>query len=155
MQLATPPTAEEHLEFTTVNPEQTEALAREFAAWLRPGDVVALQGDLGVGKTVVARAIARSLGYTGDVTSPTFTLLNIYQAEKLPVYHFDFYRLSTVHEAVDIGALDYFEGEGVSLVEWPERVSEILPAGSYLFTLKIPDYHNEPDKRTIVISRLP
>ncbi len=153
MYFAAAPGVDRELEFISKDQQQTAELAAEFATFLQPGDVVALQGDLGSGKTVTARAIARALGYEGNVTSPTFTLLNIYPAEKMPVYHFDFYRIATSHEAVDIGALDYFEGEGICLVEWPERVADILPAGSYFFSLDIPDYHTDPDKRTIVISR--
>ncbi|HZV80579.1 MAG TPA: tRNA (adenosine(37)-N6)-threonylcarbamoyltransferase complex ATPase subunit type 1 TsaE [Geobacteraceae bacterium] len=109
-------------------PAETEKIGALLGALLQPGDFIALRGELGAGKTRFARGVATGLGVdTGiPVTSPTYTLLNIYSG-RLPLYHFDLYRLSGDEEVVDLGFADYFHGDGVSLVEWPERLCEELP----------------------------
>lgn len=93
---------------------------------LRPGDVVLLSGDLGAGKTVFSRGVARGLGVTGAVASPTFALLNCYSG-RLPLHHFDLYRLSGADEFEDAGLADALGGAAVSLIEWPERCPEVMP----------------------------
>lgn len=110
------------------SPERTEALGRLLAGLLQPGDFVALHGDLGAGKTCFARGVASGLGVAAGtpITSPTYTLLNIY-AGRIPLYHFDLYRLSTDDDAFEAGFHEYFHGDGVSLVEWPERLVSLLP----------------------------
>ena len=104
----------------------TEKLAAQLAPFLRVGDVVALQGDLGAGKTVFARGLLRALGVAGDIPSPTFTLVQIYDTPAFPVYHFDLYRLKNAVELEEIGWDDAL-AEGAVIVEWPERAGGLLP----------------------------
>lgn len=112
----------------TRSPAETLALGRALAAELRPGDVVALVGPLGAGKTLLVGAIVEGLG--GDpsrVASPTFALIHEYAAERMPVYHFDAYRLESEAEFHKLGVEEYFAGDGVCLVEWADRVPGALP----------------------------
>jgi tRNA threonylcarbamoyladenosine biosynthesis protein TsaE len=102
-----------------------EALARE----LKPGDILALVGDLGTGKTTLTKYIARELGIMQAITSPTFTIICEYTEGRLPLYHFDVYRLDSGKDMLDIGCDEYFDGGGVSVVEWADKVAEILPIG--------------------------
>lgn len=104
----------------------TEKLAREFVPLLRTGDLLALQGPLGTGKTTFARALLQALGVSGDVPSPTFTLLQTYETKRFPVTHFDLYRLKSAAELDELGWDDALT-EGVTLVEWPERAADRLP----------------------------
>ena len=106
-------------------PEETEALGRALAARLRPGDVVALQGDLGAGKTTLARGILRGLGFEGDVASPTFPIVLPYEQIGLPVWHVDLYRIDDPAE-IDELALDEALTDGALLIEWPERLGARL-----------------------------
>jgi tRNA threonylcarbamoyladenosine biosynthesis protein TsaE len=106
---------------------QTEALGERLAACLRVGDVLALYGDLGSGKTTLVRGIARGLGSADPVSSPTFVLLHLYEG-RLPLYHFDAWRLAGPQDLAAIGAEDYLEGDGVAVVEWSERAQGLLPA---------------------------
>jgi tRNA threonylcarbamoyladenosine biosynthesis protein TsaE len=116
----------------------TEAIGRRLGAGLFPGAVVALIGPLGAGKTHLARAIAEGLGIPSSrvVTSPTFVLIQEYQA-RLPLFHFDVYRLAGPGELHDLGFHEYLEGGGVSLVEWADRVEECLPPEHLRVTLEI------------------
>ncbi len=122
------------------NEEEMLALGKEFASVLQADDVVYLTGELGVGKTTLVRGIARARGYEGRVTSPTFTLMNIYEADP-PLYHFDFYRLET-GDTYDLGLEDYLEKQGISLIEWPTLNDQSLPAEALLvaITLLYDDY---------------
>ena len=104
----------------------TAALGARIAAGLRPGDAVALWGDLGAGKTTLARAILRALGVTEDVPSPTFTLVQTYETPRLRVGHYDLYRLKSAREMEELGFDDALD-DGAVLVEWPERAPEALP----------------------------
>ena len=113
------------------NPAATEALAAAYAARLAPGDVIALTGDLGAGKTVFARALIRSLGRAAGtdidhVPSPTFTLVQLYDLADFTLYHFDLYRLKAPDEVWEIGIEDAF-ADGVSVIEWAERIEHLLP----------------------------
>jgi len=109
------------------DPAATDALGERLAAILRPGDVVALEGPLGAGKTALARATVRALTDPAEeVPSPTFTLVQVYQAPAGPLYHFDLYRLEAPDQAVELGIDDAF-AEGISLVEWPDRLGGYLP----------------------------
>jgi tRNA threonylcarbamoyladenosine biosynthesis protein TsaE len=112
------------------SPEATEQLGFSLAQLLLPGDFISLHGELGAGKTKFASGIAKGLGVDQavPVTSPTYTLLNIYQG-RIPLYHFDLYRLQGDDDVFDLGFTDYFSGGGVSLVEWAERLREELPSG--------------------------
>lgn len=118
------------------DPEATQAFGRRLGRLLRPGSVVALVGELGAGKTHLVRAIAEGLGLNDSriVTSPTFVLVQEYVA-RLPIYHFDPYRLRTEAEFADLGAQEYFESGGVCLIEWADRVSGCLPAEHLRVTL--------------------
>ena len=111
---------------TTKSPEDTAKLGERLGLLLQPGAVVCLQGDLGAGKTRFAQGVARGLGVTSAVTSPTFTIINEYQGRH-PVYHMDFYRLSDPLELEDLGYEEYFSGSGITLIEWPERAEDLLP----------------------------
>jgi tRNA threonylcarbamoyladenosine biosynthesis protein TsaE len=112
----------------TLGPARTLALGRLLGRLLKPGDVVAISGELGTGKTVLIKGIAAGLGVEErDVTSPTFTLMNEY-AGRIPVYHFDAYRMVRAAEIEELGADDYFFGEGASVIEWADRVAASLPA---------------------------
>ena len=112
------------MQYLTHSPEETEQLGQQFAAELRPGDVVAFYGDLGAGKTAFTRGIAKGLGILEAVTSPTYTIVNEYLSGRLPLFHFDMYRLGSADELFDIGWEDYLERGGVCAVEWSENVEE-------------------------------
>ncbi len=115
------------MEFVAENLEDTRAFASQFASHLNRGDRVLLTGDLGAGKTTFVKAVAKELGYTGLVTSPTFTLLNEYSGS-MPIYHFDMYRLKSSSEAVESGLDEVLKNnDGVCFVEWPQKVAGILP----------------------------
>ena len=116
------------MEFLTRSEEETEALGQRLAAVLSPGAVVAYEGGLGMGKTAFTRGVAKGLGYTGRVTSPTFTIVNEYEGGRLPLFHFDMYRLPDADALFDIGWEDYLAREGVCAVEWSEQVRQALPA---------------------------
>jgi len=128
---------EEELLFTvkTNKPEETFALGERLAAFLVPGMVIALTGELGAGKTLFTKGIARGLNVTDHVTSPTFTIINEYQG-RLPLYHIDAYRLEEPGEIDEIGLEEYFNSPGVTVVEWPEQVQDYLPASYLVIDLK-------------------
>ena len=113
--------------YETYSPEETHALGKRLGAEAKPGDVYTLVGDLGVGKTVFTQGIAEGLGITEAVNSPTFTILQVYEEGRLPLYHFDVYRIGDVEEMDEIGYEDYFYGDGVCLIEWANLIEEILP----------------------------
>ena len=107
--------------------QETKELGIELGQHARPGEVYALLGDLGVGKTVLTQGIAEGLGIEDAVSSPTFTIVQVYEEGRLPLYHFDVYRIGDAEEMDEIGYEDYFYGDGLSLVEWADRIEEILP----------------------------
>lgn len=106
---------------------QTWELGRELAMECEAGDIVLLNGDLGAGKTVFAKGFGRGLGIEAPINSPTFTIMQIYEEGRLPLYHFDVYRIADLEEMDEIGYEDYFYGGGVCLVEWAEMIRELLP----------------------------
>ena len=110
----------------TKSPEQTELLGKKLAELLRPGDVIAYYGDLGAGKTAFTRGLAAGLGIQECVTSPTYTIVNEYLSGRMPLFHFDMYRLSSSEELFDIGWEDYLARGGVCAVEWSENVADAL-----------------------------
>lgn len=114
------------MEYLSHSPEETEQLGEQLGRTLRPGSVVAYRGDLGMGKTAFTRGLARGLGCTCRVTSPTFTIVNEYSGA-LPLFHFDMYRLDSSDDLFDIGWEDYLSRGGVCAVEWSERVEDALP----------------------------
>lgn len=111
-------------------------LGRELGKTLRPGDVVLLRGPLGAGKTVFVKGLAKSLGIEENITSPTFTIISVYQG-RLPLYHMDFYRIRDAEELALLGPEEYFFGEGVSAVEWPDLAEEFLPADPVVVEISI------------------
>ena len=111
----------------TRSPEETFALGEKIGKAAVPGQIYTLTGDLGVGKTVFTQGVAAGLGITGAVSSPTFTIVQVYEEGRLPFYHFDVYRIGAIEEMEEIGYDDYFFGEGVCLIEWAELIEEILP----------------------------
>ena len=112
--------------FTSASPAETEAIGAALARHLVPGDVVAYRGDLGAGKTAFTRGLARGLGISEPVTSPTYTIVNEYPDGRLPLFHFDMYRLSDADELFDLGWEDYLARGGVCAVEWSENVAHAL-----------------------------
>ena len=127
------------MEYLCRSEAETEALGARLAAVLSPGDVVAYRGGLGMGKTAFTRGLARGLGYSGRVTSPTFTIVNEYEGGRLSLFHFDMYRLEDADSLFDIGWEDYLDRGGVCAVEWSENVRDALP----------------PDAVTVTIARCP
>ena len=118
------------MEYITHSPAETEELGCRLGRTLGPGAVVAYFGGLGMGKTAFTRGLARGLGCRGRVTSPTFTIVNEYEGGRLPLFHFDMYRLGSSDELFDIGWDDYLARGGVCAVEWSERVADALPEGT-------------------------
>lgn len=114
------------MEIVTSSPQESQELGQQIAALLRPGDVLTLTGDLGAGKTCFTQGIGRGLGIKRPVTSPTFNLIKEYQG-KYPLYHFDLYRIEE-EEMTELGYEDYFYGEGITVIEWPEKAGSLLPA---------------------------
>ena len=114
------------MEYVSNSPAETEALGAALAERLKPGTVVAFSGDLGAGKTAFVRGMARGLGISERVTSPTFTIVNEYEGGRLPLFHFDMYRLGSSDELFDIGWEDYLVRGGVCAVEWSENVSDAM-----------------------------
>lgn len=123
------------MEWITHSPEETEAVGQTLAQRLRPGTVIAYRGDLGAGKTAFTRGLARGLGVGETVTSPTYTIVNEYLGGRLPLFHFDMYRLGSADELFDIGWEDYLDRGGVCAVEWSERAEELL-SGAVTVTLR-------------------
>lgn len=123
------------LEYLSHNEAETEALGARLAAVLSPGAVVAYRGGLGMGKTAFTRGLAKGLGCTCRVTSPTFTIVNEYEGGRLPLFHFDMYRLPDADALFDIGWEDYLDRGGVCAVEWSEQVEEALPPETVLVTI--------------------
>ncbi len=123
------------MEYLSHDVVETEALGERLANQLRPGSVLAYFGDLGVGKTAFTRGLARGLGCTGRVTSPTFTIVNEYEGAT-PLFHFDMYRLGDSDELFDIGWEDYLARGGVCAVEWSERIEDALPPDTVTVTIR-------------------
>lgn len=111
----------------THSPAETRALGRQLAQSLMPGDVLLLWGNLGAGKSEFTRGIAEGLNVTNTVTSPSFTILNVYDEGRVPLYHFDWYRLNGADELYEMGMDEYLGGDGVAVVEWPSQCPEAIP----------------------------
>ena len=120
----------------TRSPEETYELGRKIGLQARPGQVYTLTGDLGVGKTVFTQGVAAGLGITEPVSSPTFTIVQVYEEGRLPFYHFDVYRIGDIEELEEIGYDDYFFGKGICLIEWAELIEEILPDDRISITIE-------------------
>ena len=113
--------------FTSNSPDETEAVGRQFAGDVHAGSVLALTGDLGSGKTQFVKGLVAGLGSGAPATSPTFTIIHEYSGGRLPVYHFDFFRLEDRQSVARLGLDDYFFGDGVSVIEWADRFRELIP----------------------------
>ncbi len=136
------------MQITTHSADETQALGNKLAGLLRPGDVIAYFGDLGAGKTALTRGIAQGLGITESVTSPTYTIVNEYLTGRIPLFHFDMYRLGSSDELFDIGWEDYLARGGVCAVEWSENVEDALQSAIRVTIEKDPF---ELDTRRITI----
>ena len=114
----------------TKSAAETRALGEKLAGRLRPGDVLLLEGDLGAGKSELTRGIAKGLGVAETVTSPSFTILNVYESGRCPLYHFDWYRLESSEELYELGMDEFLGGDGIAVVEWPGRCPDAVPEGA-------------------------
>ena len=140
--------------FTINSLDEIDKVAEDFIQYISESDlesnIFAFYGKMGAGKTTFIKAICKALGVKDIVNSPTFTIINEYKSSRgFPVYHFDFYRINKLQEAFDIGTEDYFAGNGLCLIEWPEKIEEILPEDHIKVTIKT----NEDLSRTVAISR--
>ena len=134
------------MEFITNSPEETEKIGAAVGRIIPAGTVLAYRGDLGAGKTAFTRGLARGLGFTEAVTSPTYTIVNEYTSGRLPLFHFDMYRLRSSEDLFDIGWEDYLERGGVCAVEWSENVADALDGAIWITIEKTGD-----DSRKITI----
>ncbi len=116
--------------------KDTFEIGYQLGSQAKPGSVYTLNGDLGVGKTVFTQGFAKGLGIEDNVNSPTFTIIQIYEEGRMPLYHFDVYRIGDVEEMEEIGYEDYFYGEGVCLIEWAELIEDILPENRIRITIE-------------------
>jgi tRNA threonylcarbamoyladenosine biosynthesis protein TsaE len=136
---------------TVYSEEEMISLGGLLARVLDKTDIVYLTGELGAGKTTLVRGIARGLGYTGRVTSPTFTLMNIYTAE-IDIFHFDFYRLQG-NDLADLGLEEYLEQDGLSLIEWPEVADNQLPPEALLVNIELVEEDYERERLVMITAR--
>ena len=140
--------------FTIKSLDEIDKVAEDFIQYISESDlesnIFAFYGKMGAGKTTFIKAICKALGVKDIVNSPTFTIINEYKSSRgFPIYHFDFYRINKLQEAYDIGTEDYFAGNGLCLIEWPEKIAEILPEDHIKVTIT-----TNPDlSRTVAISR--
>lgn len=125
------------------NEDDTRALGLRIADALESGDVVALIGDLGTGKTALTKYIAEGLGITEEINSPTFTIVKEYRSGRLPLYHFDVYRLGSGDELLDIGAEEMLDGDGACVIEWADIVADVLPSDALAIRLDYGDSEGE------------
>ena len=134
------------MQITTHSADETQALGQKLASRLAPGDVIAYFGDLGAGKTAFTRGLAQGLGITDPVTSPTYTIVNEYLSGRIPLFHFDMYRLSSSDELFDIGWEDYLQRGGVCAVEWSENVADAREGA-----ISVHIGRDSDEQRTIII----
>ena len=125
------------MQFTTNSPTQTEAIGAALGKIIEPGTVIAYRGDLGAGKTAFTRGLAKGLGCTEIVTSPTYTIVNEYLGGRIPLFHFDMYRLRSSDDLFDIGWEDYLDRGGVCAVEWSENVDDAMEDALYITIEKL------------------
>lgn len=139
----------ENKRYISESPDETKRIAQEIAEKLEPGDVLCMYGDLGAGKTAFVQGLAKGLGIEGHITSPTFTIVNEYFG-RLPLYHFDVYRIADPDEMYEIGYDEYVYGDGVCVIEWPQLIDEILPHSRYSITIT-KDYEKHENYRIIEV----
>jgi tRNA threonylcarbamoyladenosine biosynthesis protein TsaE len=123
--------------FTSNSPADTEEVGRDFAKKIGPGYVLALKGDLGAGKTQFVKGLVAGLGSDAPVASPTFTIIHEYPGGRLPIYHFDLFRLEDQQALVRLGLDDYLFGDGVSVIEWADRFPELVPEQAHWIHFEI------------------
>ena len=140
------------MEYHSNSPKETENIAKAFAKSLKPGDVVTLDGDLGAGKTAFTQGLAKGLGVADYVSSPTFTIVNCYEGN-IPLYHFDVYRIDDCDDMYEIGYDEYVGGDGVAVIEWSEKIEEILPTSRYRIVIT-KDMSKHDDYRVIEIDKI-
>ncbi len=133
--------------FVSLSPNETEKIAENFAEKLTGGEVIAFRGGLGFGKTCFTRGLAKGLGYRGDVTSPTFALINEYLGGRINLYHYDMYRISSWDELYSSGFFEYLDENGVIAVEWSENIENALPDNTFYVEIEMTDM----DTREITI----
>jgi len=136
-------------QFVIKNEEETRAFGLKLAEKLIPGKVVALIGDLGTGKTALTRYIAEGLGINEAITSPTFTIVKEYKSGRMPLYHFDVYRLDTDEDMYELGYEEYFFGNGVSVVEWADLVEQFIPEDAIVIHISYGKSENERNYHVI------
>ena len=134
----------------TFSEQETLELGKKLAQEAQPGQVISLLGDLGVGKTVFTKGMAEGLGITEPVSSPTFTIVQVYEEGRMPFYHFDVYRIGDPEEMDEIGYEDYFYGQGICLVEWANLIGELMPEDTIHITIE-KDLERGFDYRRITI----
>lgn len=136
--------------YETNSDKETFGIGRDLGLKAKPGTVICLDGDLGTGKTVIAKGIAAGLGINEPVSSPTFTVIKEYTEGRLPLYHFDVYRIEDPQEMDEIGYEDYFYGEGVSVIEWSDMIAELIPKDAVKIRI-LKDMEKGFDYRRIII----
>ena len=127
---------EEYVEYISRSPEDTARIAAEVASQLRAGDIILYEGDMGAGKTTFTKGLAAALGITDPVTSPTFALVNEYPEGRIPLFHFDLYRIDSYDDLYAIGFFDYLDRGGIIAAEWSENIENALPAGTITVTFE-------------------
>lgn len=140
------------MEYFSNSPDETKTIAKQFAATLKRGDLVTLDGDLGAGKTAFVQGIADGLGINDYVNSPTFTIVNCYSAD-IPLYHFDVYRIDDCDEMYEVGYDEYVGGDGIAVIEWAENITSILSVPRYAVKIE-KDSEKHYDFRKITITRI-
>lgn len=136
--------------YVSKSAEETRAIGEELGRKAVPGQIIAFRAEMGAGKTVFSQGFARGLGISGPVNSPTFTLLQIYEGGRLPLYHFDVYRIEDPEEMQEVGLDEYLYGDGVCLIEWSELIDELLPAGCIKISIE-KDRSDDFDHRLIKV----
>ena len=140
------------MKFHTKSADETIALGARLGSFLKKGDVVALQGSLAAGKTTITKGIAQALGVADTITSPTFCLISEYQG-KMPLYHFDVYRLQGADDFANLGAEDMIYGDGVCLIEWSEKIMDELPKKTIIVRLQVSE--SAPNERDVFVENWP
>ena len=125
------------------NQQETEEFGMELGRTAAPGTVIALIGDLGTGKTTMTKSIARGLGIDDVITSPTFNIVKEYESGRLPLYHFDVYRIGDIDEMYELGYEEYFYGRGVSVIEWADLIEDILPEDAMIIRIEYGEKEGE------------
>lgn len=134
--------------FISKNAEDTYKIGKKLGKLLFPGSIICLNGDLGTGKTAFTQGIGKGLGVSEHVVSPTYTIINEYTSGRIPLYHFDVYRLGSSDEMYELGCDEYFYGDGVTVVEWADSVEDVIPSERLWVTI---NKLEEPDQREIIM----